>query len=342
MFLIQKRDNFITRCPNEIMKGYHCESHFAKANELYKKYKKTCNTAYKLHPEKINTNEVSSIQDSIQYLFKCHVWYVNAYKDRMEHRNYAFTPDTSNYGHNKQFEIIQNKLDICNDKLQELFIKSKDKPKKNSREKKKEIKEEVKIEEIGENEKIKLEIEEFKKKRIDDEKETQKMMELYIKENRKFLDKKYTVRDNCVKAMKKFMKLVTGTDKLHFHYYVGLFRILMVLIPLDFFKPDFEPPRSKCQCCRYLSIDDKLDCKCIQNYNNLNIYLNKHIKHDSYVERLKEIINILTNNCKKLISIYEDFEKIYKYKGVQSLYIELSFKFNENRNNYELIDPSEE
>src|SRR5690348_8863824 len=66
----------IKRCENKIFKGYHCKVHFEKANKLYKRYKKTCNIAYKLHPEKINTTDSSSISDKIKYLFKCYTFYV--------------------------------------------------------------------------------------------------------------------------------------------------------------------------------------------------------------------------------------------------------------------------
>src|SRR5579872_2882101 len=125
--LIENKNVQFERCPNKIYKGYHCEDHFKKANELYKQYKKTCKIAYKLHPEKVNItiNDIPTIQENIKYLFKCYIWYKNAYENRMKHRNYAFTPETSDYGHNKQFILIQDKINICNDRLELLYDKLK-------------------------------------------------------------------------------------------------------------------------------------------------------------------------------------------------------------------------
>ena len=113
-------NSYTERCKNKIYKGYHCKDHYDKAVELYKNYKKICDIAYKLYPENVKTNS-ESIREDIQYLFKCHSWYVKAYNARMEHKNYAFTPEQSNIGHEYQFEWIDNKLNICDTKLKNLY-----------------------------------------------------------------------------------------------------------------------------------------------------------------------------------------------------------------------------
>jgi hypothetical protein len=351
----------IVRCPNKIFKGYHCEGHFKKANELYKQYKKVCNTAYKLQPEKVNigSNDVNIIQENIKHLFKCHVWYVNAYKSRFEHRNYAFTPETSNYGHNKQFDIIQSKLEMCNEKLKILYDKLKvlqskeintnkeGNPKvgkKNSREKV-EIKEalqskeintkvEIKEEKVDDNEEMMKEVNEFKKKQKEDEQETKKLIDRYINDNKKLIQKRIKIKDTCINTMNNFMRDVNGTTKIHLHYFVGLFKIIMSLIPFKFFNEGFIPPRKPCGC--YVSFDVQLDCECIRNYTSFSIYMSKHLKHDEYIERLKMVCDILTKNREKIIPLYKDFERLYKYHGIDLLYMDVGFVYSKKYKKYEL------
>ena len=102
------------RCLNETYKSTrHCSEHFSTATKLYLNYKKICNVAYSLNIHK----EIPDTNEKIDYLNKCYVWLNKAYEARMAHRKYAFVPECYDDGHNKQFEIINNKMDICEKKL---------------------------------------------------------------------------------------------------------------------------------------------------------------------------------------------------------------------------------
>ena len=102
------------RCTNQVYKSSkHCTDHYQYALELYLKYKKLCNMANKLDIYKPG----ESRRKKIAHLRQCHKLLVKAYNARLIHRNYAFAPECYDFGHNLQFQIIQEKIDKCKNEL---------------------------------------------------------------------------------------------------------------------------------------------------------------------------------------------------------------------------------
>lgn len=332
----------IVRCQNVIYKQYHCKDHYDKANKLYQLYKKKCDEAKKLHPENINTNtnDLTIIQNNIKYLFKCYNKYIDAYKSRIEHRNYAFTPETSDYGHNKQIDIILEKINLCTDKLQILYDKIKlINAKKISPSKEKDLQ----IKEIlpEETDEIIEKINQFKNKHNDEEKETQKLIDDYINENKNIYKSRMKIRDMCINLMIKFMIKVNGSGRIHIHYYIGLFTIIFKLLKYNYFNDDFKPLISKCSCCNdisYIPLDIVLDCQCIHKYNCFIKYMSKYLNYDDYIDKLKIISEILIKKSDKIIPLYKNFEMLYKIHGVKILYSELTYIYDPELKTYVLID----
>lgn len=108
------------RCKNEIYKtSKHCKDHYQKSLELYLAYKCYCQVSDTLDIHK----SFSRRRKKIDHLLKCHDALTLAYQGRLEHRNYAFSPECFDYGHNKQFEIIEDKIAQCSVELEKLKLK---------------------------------------------------------------------------------------------------------------------------------------------------------------------------------------------------------------------------
>ena len=134
------------RCVNQVFKSSrHCKTHYPYANKLYMKYKKICDVAYNLnintvdHNKKYNTNNNTNtnanisrkkvvdvedfkkiIMEKHDYFTHCYVWLNKAFTARLQHRKYAFVPECYDDGHNYQFEMLQDKINLCETKLMEV------------------------------------------------------------------------------------------------------------------------------------------------------------------------------------------------------------------------------
>src|SRR5207237_7999575 len=110
--------------------------------------------------------------------------FVKVNEARLVHMNYAFLSEYSDYGHNLQFKIIQDKIDACNDKLYQI-CESQKKQTTNVFQREEDDEETTNNEGGDENSDLKnvmREIGAFKKKQKHDERETAKQMKQYIKE----------------------------------------------------------------------------------------------------------------------------------------------------------------
>src|SRR5438876_10338455 len=106
------------RCQNLVIKSSkHCSSHYNNALKLYKNYKKICDVAYNLDVDK----HINDPNEKAKYLLKYYVLMNKAYDARMKHRKYAFVPECYDLGHDKQFKLINDKINLCEEKLYELY-----------------------------------------------------------------------------------------------------------------------------------------------------------------------------------------------------------------------------
>jgi len=336
--------SYSARCENKIYKGYHCQVHFDKANELYKTYKDICKVAYQFHPEQVmtNVNNLETIRENIKYLFKCHVWYEKAYESRSEHKNYAFTPEKSDEGHNYQFEWIQGKIDISNEKLKLLYEKANQlKIKETKRVSKKgkvinknEIKQEIDKSENEEIETIINKMNDFKKKQQEDEKETKKLMEKYMAENMKVRIKRLKTRNVVVPLFDEFI-FKSGyddeTEITKFHLRVALFEIVRRLYDHNYFDDSFVPVRSECKCCRFVPLQTQLACDCIVRYEDFDQYVDKFLRYTHQAEVVKLVSTLIVKYYDKILPILNDFAKLYKIYGIQILHSKTSFVYNGER-----------
>lgn len=116
----------------------------------------------------------------IKYQNQCHYAYFRAYQGRMEHRTYGLVPEYYDYGHNKQFDIIMNKINECEEQLRSLYdqyLQDKDHIKT--------VVQEVKLADEVEGEDLQVvtiinKVDTFKRQRIDDAEKERMEIQQYI------------------------------------------------------------------------------------------------------------------------------------------------------------------
>jgi hypothetical protein len=175
-----------TRCPNPAIDEdkMQCIDHYPKAIKLYIEYKKLCDIADTFDIEEVE--EMKTTREKVSFLHECYVSYMKAYNARMKHRNYAIVPECEDYGHDLQFLFLKDKMLRCEEKLEKIYYQIT-------------LDREINLEEVSreENSSETKEEEEsstfietvntFKERRLQDEKETNRAIEDYIKDNKQIL-----------------------------------------------------------------------------------------------------------------------------------------------------------
>lgn len=101
-----------SRCPNnKVGLSYHCDLHRGKAKNLYLKYKKLQKECEDLD---LNIETVENIE-------LCYIRYNRLFKAREKHRQYAFSEEYWDEGHNYQFTKLLEKMEQCEIILERLY-----------------------------------------------------------------------------------------------------------------------------------------------------------------------------------------------------------------------------
>lgn len=193
----------------------HCSQHYKLSRKLYNKYKIACDQANIL-----DLDEVKSIdfhQEKIKYLMKCYAILQNAYNLRMKFKIKYITPGYSDSGHEHQFVTIKKSIDICEERLQNLYQEI-SLPEK-----------EVEIEPEQEKEAETSFIEEvkiFKKKRSDDEAKLNRDIVMYLKENKQYLKEKKEAIDFIISFLEQFKTLDNKHINSHMIVMISLINIV--------------------------------------------------------------------------------------------------------------------
>ncbi len=99
-----------TRCKNDCVgESRHCLEHITKSKKLYLNYK--CLSEY---VKTIDVNKpFDDINEQINYLLKYYDVLHKTYSARTKHRQYAIAPECYDVGHNRQFIILEKKINYC-------------------------------------------------------------------------------------------------------------------------------------------------------------------------------------------------------------------------------------
>jgi hypothetical protein len=250
--------------------------------------------------------EYQNINDRIDHLNMCYDWYINAYEARLKHRNYAFVPECYDFGHNLQFTIIQEKINLCEDKL--FAIKQKHEESRDhlldSKSDENRVSENADHQYDAHIKKAMKYVNTFKKKRLADEKETDQLIRQYIKENEVSLKYKQRIIDLCANFLKSF------TDEYNedFYIHVGIFHLIRELHCFGYFESNYRPIKcTECTCGSYVSRSVTLSCKCTMGHNNMKNYL-----HALSIESLKNLCRLMLTNKQKIEPLVADLILFYR------------------------------
>jgi hypothetical protein len=315
------------RCINQTTNTseHHCAEHYTYAIELYKKYKHICNVAYKLYP----TKEIKNIDKRIEYLNYCHDWFVTAYNARLEHRNYAFVPECFDSGHNFQFEIIQDKINICNTLLYDIYNNMKqDNSKDNNLE--------------SDNKTIDIIIEKvkkFKKKQKQDDRETQQLIDSYMKENEELFKQKAKIVNLCYNAMTKILSVKYNlsqnvSENIPFAVYIGLYHLTRQVYHMGYLEGTYKPIKCTiCDCGGYIGECARLGCNCVNGFSDIKKYLNTTAMYN-----IKKTYELLITYSSKLDHLIDDIILYYNIYDDTILDMKFELVWEESINRLKLME----
>ena len=291
------------RCDNIIAKtsSIHCEQHRKESSKLYSKYKAFSEKAKTLSLDEVDS--FSSYKEKVNYLMKCYSIFRETYNLRMEFKTRYITPGYSDDGHEHQFALNKNKMEQCEERLEKLYEEIL---------KRKEVIMEVEIktsytkDDVDEN--FIEEIRSFKKKKKEDEKETNVAIANYIKENKDLLKDKRRKVDEIEKYFSAYRTRVSK----YFNNFV-MASLFLICFNLDC-KDRVRNGRGLPPLTRVFKLSTKTDlCPLLMNF------------HPSYLE----VIHYSVVEYTKLNDITLDLlVEVWKSKDFRpethSLYVSLS------------------
>ncbi len=203
------------QCWGKVQKDrkFHCDEHVSKASSLYQTYKKLCDIAHKFVIE--DFKKQIRLKDQITFLNRCYYVFTRAYEGRLEHRKYSFIPKYYDHGHDHQLKKLLELIDLCEFQLERIYnelIESN----KNLATKKETVEDKQTESELIV---VVLKVQNFKKQRQLEEKEMQRLFDLYIKSN----EQEVQQRSEIIQVLQ---------NKIEFTKQEEMFIIIQVLIVL--------------------------------------------------------------------------------------------------------------
>ena len=310
-----------SRCNNIINKGVnHCNLHYEKAKKLRLKYKKLWASIYD-----ININDSLDITELMKYYAIMN----KAFEARMKHRKYAFVPECYDNGHNYQFEMVQKKMNQCEEKLFMLYQQDKNiipEEEINNTSKDDNVNDKIN-DKINDNIKITKKINKQREERNKSEVDLDIMIEKYIEENKRIENDKLDliVQIWCMICADD----IDGAD-------VFITAILIIIYELD--KDEIFEPNHIVRICKHPGCTECLqnigiralfcDCGCIADDNRLFRFL-----CESDISHLEKTLNVLSDHMEIIRPIINDVRFYYNIFGRRMLInpYELTFAVKENR-----------
>lgn len=284
----------------------HCPEHLPTANKLYTNYKKICDTAYNLEINK----PISNLSEKFNYLYDCYLWFNRAFHARLKHRRYAFVPECYDEGHNKQFTFILEKMNKCEEMLQEMHLLNEEIKQDQLKDIHLEVEDHTEKSNIKQTaiESIPETIKKNKVKRDNNEKEENRLIEKYYNENKEQLEKRNKLNYVCFNVIESLLENFVDTDEINmFEITVLIHHLTLKLYNYGYFEDNYMPEKCKdCQCNNYVSYDERLACGCIFQNNTLDKYFN--LMSDTTIKKFCEIMLL---HKKKLLPMIEDLIGLY-------------------------------
>ena len=323
-----------TRCHNQTVhkNSDHCCEHQPYANILYGKYKEICEIA----KSKNIDCKIKDQTEHVKYLMHCYNWFANAYDARLKHRKYAYVPETYDFGHDVQFEILQQDMLLCEAKIRKTIqSQNKEVTKQDHHQYKNEdeVVSQVSLqsidrkEEKNQNDKHLKRIAHFKAQKNREDLKFNKVLQKNIKENE-------LIMHNRTKVATLLVKLLNGLDvKIDNNSFLQL-ATLYIIIELHnnlYFKEYYEPPPCpNCACGGFKNVNFVLGCYCLFKNNDDMV---QHFAQSSFeLTIMKRLIDDILKNQDKIKPIAKDFLQCYQYFGMKLVCKVMTLSWDEESN----------
>lgn len=323
------------RCINETDNdSHHCKLHRVKAKQLYLKYKSLGDEIEQLDFNKPFTD----VNNHMQYIMSCYCKLNNLYMARQAHKNYAFVPECYDEGHLHQLNKINDQMHACEKVMENLMVQleqqkeqsNKKESKNNSKDKSKskdnsggdEIKSKDKQKNSGEvflN--VKRRINNYKNYRLEQEAQTNNIIEYYIQENKLILEE----RSKLIVFICAYIDNIFDSDMNYFIKHVSIYNLVHFLYSYQYFLPTFKPEKCDditCQC--YVPLNAVLACTCILNHSPIPANVCKYFQKTT-IDKLSKYYEVLLLNKNKILPILDDLTNLYTIHQDKLLFIKVFF-----------------
>ena len=286
----------------------HCPVHRPNARKLYLRYKNICGKVDRFK----FSNKISTI-------LKYYVLLTKAYEARRKHRLIAYVPECYDYGHNKQFEIIMNKIQECEILLHNIYQSQSSTKVLDEVEKIEEVEEVEEVEEQEEDLQYKTnKVKRFKNRRIKDKEEDNRLLDKYIEANREVYQTKWNMMNILDQLMTKLTKCFVNADDTELIIIkIAIWNLLRELYRVGFFMDNFQI--GKCNCCSEsaaLNISS-LQCGCMKRFIVIESpFIFKLFMDQFTIDTIDKAKLSLTNKLGELCPLVYDLSVLYNIYGL--------------------------
>lgn len=300
------------RCQNKcITNSRHCELHNTKSTKLYIKYKKLSDQS-----KNINLNKkFDDITDNINYILNCYNLFNRTFEARLKHRKFAIVPNLYDRGHDFQFIKLNNKINKCEEILNQLYILNEAKNSIDNESEDDDYDEDNKAiiiynkKSMSMSEKIKLN----KEHRALKEQEINTHVNKYIEQNKIIIERKQQLIYNLFICI----SLIFGEEDVINEKIIVIISLVIKLNNVNYFNNNFVPrtckhPECTCKIPYGLSLgseylqDVECFCQYIESFSE---------------ESLKKIFELFLFNKKKILPFINDINALYDEYEDDVMYI---------------------
>ncbi len=304
------------QCEFEIAKEhkFHCSVHVHKAHKLYEEYKKICKLSDVYNVEDATT--MQNIHEKLSFLKRCYFINSRAYHARLKHRKYAFVPKLVDKGHSYQFTKLMIRIERCEELLRSIYDKICSTSSVIVAHQKDEVESSQQCEQNLINNEITdvyQKVQTFKAQRVQEDKETQRLLAQYANENVPLVLQKQEIISNLVKKLQTFSNVTLYTQ----HEIFIVLHIIMMLKRWKFF--GFE------QKLTNASTASRVIHKCIvpdPKFCDVYSWMQIHMTQ----EQMQSVLELIEMYCAKIVEIIGDWHQSCNSNEIPVLEVGIGIK----------------
>lgn len=294
------------RCQaSNIGKSDHCEEHAKLYQPLYLMYKKATNRAYAFNP----------INATGQQLLKWYADLTNAYHLRREHLLSAYVPELHCVGHKQQFTILNTMIEKCELLMAQKFNIT-DTLSDTSNDTSDDAEED---EEKEESVTSSLAIKRFHRRRRNDRRYDEIILNAFIEANQELLIKRQVYIDSITDVLRKMISLSWKIEPTDFHIMYFL-HVIRCCESTFFYGKNWKPCIEK-SCTKMHGVIVPSMCPCIRIATTIVYFTKKCSFYE--LKMLDAFIHEFLGKVARLVNMFSSYVKTY---GDEAL--EISYELN--------------